>query len=92
MGCDYANVVETYDTGLTEAGATHTIGNDGWLRITTSDSHRTFKIDGSQIPRDADTKNLYPVKAGQVFTSVSYYGFGNTNDRKMVYTIYGVKY
>ena len=92
MGCDYANVVETYDTGLTAAGATHTIGNDGWLRITTTNAHRTFKIDDLEIPRDADTKNLYPVKAGQVFTSVSYYGFGNANDGKMVYTIYGVKH
>lgn len=90
-GCDYANIVETYDTGLTWEGATHTIENDGWLRISVTSSHRTFAIDDTQIPRDADSRMLYPVRKGQVFKSISYYGFGNENDGKMVYVIYGLK-
>ena len=90
-GCDFANVLETYNTGRTAAGAVHTINYDGWLRITLSQSHRTFAIDDVQIPRDADVKILYPVKKGQVFKSISYYGFGNENDYAMEYVIYGTK-
>ena len=90
-GCDFSNILETYDTGLTSAGATHEINYDGWLRITQSLSHRTFSIDDVQIPRDADVKILYPVKKGQVFKSITYYGFGSKNDSPMKYVIYGTK-
>lgn len=91
-GCNYSNVVESWDTGLTEAGATHNITHDGWLRCKKAGGHRTFSIDGKQIPRDSDTKNIYPVKSGQVFVSIPYYTpWGNENDQNEQFEIYGLK-
>lgn len=91
-GVDMTNILFT----KTIAKSDQTLGEftsdyDGWLRVTNTDGHNTFSLDGVTIPRDADTQRMYLISKGTVIKRVNYYPVGSENDAGMTIVIYGLK-